>query len=170
MPSLVGSEMCIRDRRIRCHPRIRHPSIHLQLQQTEDENGGPSHRYRHAKCRNPNPTGLLLNPNLGFVDAAPPAVDDISSPDQESSHKSTTPTTRGRNDAPPGRYCPARCGNPNLGLVDPRPPSGRIWSHPRITNPSIHLQPQQGGAKTVIPPVNNAPHDEETPIRRASDS
>ena len=43
-------------RRIRFHPRIRNPSIHLQLQQTGHENGGLPGRYLPARCGNPNPT------------------------------------------------------------------------------------------------------------------
>ena len=38
------------------------PSIHLQLKQTGDENGGPPGRYRSARCG---------NPNLAFVEPAP---------------------------------------------------------------------------------------------------
>ena len=43
--------------RIGSHPRIINLSIHLQLQQTGYENGGPPGRYRPARCGNPNQAG-----------------------------------------------------------------------------------------------------------------
>ena len=61
--------------RIRPHRRVRNPPIRLPLQQTWEENGGPPDRYRTARCRNPNTTDFLLNPNLAFVEPAPPGED-----------------------------------------------------------------------------------------------
>ena len=43
--------------RISSHPRIRNPSISLQLQQTGDENADPPGRYRSARRGHPNATG-----------------------------------------------------------------------------------------------------------------
>ena len=61
------------------------------------------------------------------------------------------------NGGPPGRYRPARCGNPNLGFADPVPPSGRIRSHPRITNHFIHLHLHQTGGKDGGTPGRERP-------------
>ena len=149
---------------IRRHPRIRNPSIHLQLKPPGDESGGPPDRYRLARCGNPNlgfvdpvpPSGRIRfhpriknpsihlrlqqiggkdggtpgryrpprcgNPSQGFVEPAPPGEDNIPSPDHKSFHTSTKLTNRGRKRWSPGRYRPARFGNPNLGFVDPAPP------------------------------------------------
>ena len=82
---------------IRSHPRIINPSIHLQLQQTGDENGGLPGRYRPAQC---------ANPNLGFVEPAPPGEDKIPSLDQKSVHTSTTITNRGQKRWTPGSIPP----------------------------------------------------------------
>ena len=73
--------------RITCHPRIRNPSIHLQPQQTGDENSDPPGQYRSARCG---------NPNLGFEGPAPPWEDKVQSQDHKSFHIFTTPTNRGR--------------------------------------------------------------------------
>ena len=62
----------------RCHPWIRNTCMHLQLQQTGDENGAPRIRYRPASRE---------NPKLGFVEPAPPGVNKVSPPNHESSHK-----------------------------------------------------------------------------------
>ena len=45
--------------RISYHPRVRNPSISLQLQLPGDENEDPPGRYRPARCGNPNPTVWL---------------------------------------------------------------------------------------------------------------
>ena len=54
--------------RIRSHSLIAHPSLHVHLQQTGVENGGPPGRYRPPRGG---------NPNLGFVQPAPPGEDKI---------------------------------------------------------------------------------------------
>ena len=43
--------------RIIFHPRVRIPSISIQIQQPGDENADPPGRYRPPGCGNPNPTG-----------------------------------------------------------------------------------------------------------------
>ena len=40
--------------RLRSHPRIRNPSISLQFQQTGNQDGDPTGRYRPTRCGNPN--------------------------------------------------------------------------------------------------------------------
>ena len=56
-PTLVSDCLLARVKRhsekIRSHPRVRNPSIRLQLGRTGDENGGPPGRYRPARCGNP---------------------------------------------------------------------------------------------------------------------
>ena len=46
--------------RLRCHPRIRYISISLQFQQTGDQDGDPTGRYRPTWCGNPNQGRPLL--------------------------------------------------------------------------------------------------------------
>ena len=76
-------------------------SLHTsKTQQTGDENGGSPDRYRPARCGNPNPTGCLLNPNLGFFDPAPPGEDKMSPPDNKSFHTSTTANRRRKRRSP----------------------------------------------------------------------
>ena len=41
---------------------------------------------------------------------------------------------------------------------------GRMGSYFQTMNPSVHLQLQPPGTKTVLPRVDNAPHGVNTPI------
>ena len=68
--------------RTRSHLRIRHLSIHLQLQQARDENGDPPGRYRLAKC------GTWL---------APPRKDNLPPTDKKSCMNLQLQQTRGEN-------------------------------------------------------------------------
>ena len=99
---------------------------------------------------------------------AAPGEDMVLFLDQKSFHISTTNFNHlgFENGNPPGRYCPARCGNPNhtgwllIGWgswsqraarvaspakAEVAPLTGRLMSHPRIRNLSISLQFQQTG-------------------------
>lgn len=53
------------------HPRITTPSMHLELQQTLDENGDPPCRYHSARCGNRYPT-VYITGCLGLVEGAAP--------------------------------------------------------------------------------------------------
>ena len=76
--------------------------MHLQLQYTVDENGGPPDRYRPARCENPNLTGLLLI-WVEFGELVPPGDYTVSSLEQKAIHLRTTFfTNRRRNRLPPG--------------------------------------------------------------------
>ena len=76
----------------RSHPRMRKPSMHLQLQHTGDEAVAPGVDTAPHGVETPTP----LADWLGFVEAMPSGEDKVSSPDQKSFHTSTTPTNRGR--------------------------------------------------------------------------
>ena len=98
-------------------PSPHHESFHIYtIQQTGDENGGLPGRYRPTRCGNPNPTGCLINPNLGFEQPAPPGEDKLSSPDQKSFHTSTTPANRGRKRWSPGSIPPSTVWKPQPGV------------------------------------------------------
>ena len=97
------------------HPRIKNPSIPLQLQLPGDENadppGRPPRRVYWLRLMDPGrgescPSGQRRDP-------AEPGEDKFPSPDHKLLHISTTSTTRDENADSPGRYRPARCGNPN---------------------------------------------------------
>ena len=108
------------------HPRIRNPSISLQIQQPGDENGDPPGRYRPARFGIPNSTGWLL---IGWGSWSQRAarvapLSNVEVPPHPG-RIGSYPRIRnpsiylqlqqpgGENEDPPGRYCPARCGNPN---------------------------------------------------------
>ena len=44
---------CAAQGRVRSHPRVRNPSMSLQLQQTGNRDGDPTGRYRPTQCGNP---------------------------------------------------------------------------------------------------------------------
>ena len=48
----LGSQSQRHPGRISSRPRVRNPSIHIQLQQPEDENDSHPSRYRHTRCGN----------------------------------------------------------------------------------------------------------------------
>ena len=109
--------------RIISHPRIRNPSIFLQLQPPGDENGDLPGRYRPARYGNPNPTRWLLNGGGSWNQRAagvaprdnvelPPHPERIRShPRIRNPSKSLQiQQTGGENADPPGRYRPAGCG------------------------------------------------------------
>ena len=100
------------------------------------------------------------NPNLRFVELAPPGENKILSPDDKSFHKSTTLINRGQKNVPPGRYRPAQCGNPSLGFVHPAPPGeDKVASPgPKYFQINVYLQLQQTGDKTAVPRVDTAPY------------
>ena len=79
--------------RIGHNPRFRNPSIDLQIRQTGDENGDPPGRHRPARCGHPNPTSRSLIGWGSRIKPAPPGDDRFPSPDHESFHTFTTPTT-----------------------------------------------------------------------------
>ena len=98
--------------RIGSHPRIRHLSIYLQLQQTGDDKSGPLGRYRPARCG---------NPNLGFLEPAQIGEDKVPSPDQNTCIYLRIQQAEDESGGPPGRYRLAQCRNPNLGFVQSAP-------------------------------------------------
>ena len=108
------------------HPRIANTSIHLQLQQTEDEAGGPPVRYRPARCR---------NRSLGFVESAPPGEHRSHLWIRSQYKHLQFQQTGDENVEPLARYRPARCEIPTRGSHSQRH-LGRITLHPRIKNPS----------------------------------
>ena len=55
----------------------------MQIRRDGDENGGSPGRYRSVRYE---------NPNLRFVESAPPEEDKFTFPDQKSFHTSTTST------------------------------------------------------------------------------
>ena len=125
--------------RIRSHARILNVSIHLQLQQTGDENGGTPDRHLPSRCENPNPTGFLLNPNQGFADPAPPEEDNMPSADKKSLHTFTSPANRGQKRWSPGSVPPSTGWKPNptgsllnlnVRFVYPEPPGADKMSCP----------------------------------------
>ena len=151
--------------KIRCHAWIKNLSIYLQLQQTGGKTDNPLGRYRPARCENSNSTRCLLNPNLGFVEPAPPGKDKTSSPDHKYLHTSTTPTNRGRKRWSPDRYRPAQCGNPNatgfllnpnLRCINPAPPGEDKMPSPHQTSLHTSTTPANRGRKrwslASIPP------------------
>ena len=133
-PGVRSSQSLRHPGRIKSHPRITNPSIHLQLQQTGDEKCDAPGPYRPTRCGNPNP---------GFVEPASPGEDKVSSSDDKSFHTSTTPTKRGITGGPPGRYRPARRVNANLGYVEPAPPGEDNF--PSTGHKSFHTSTVQRG-------------------------
>ena len=81
--------------RIGFHPRIRNPSIPLQLRQLGDENNDPLGRNRPARCVNPSPTGRSLIGWGSYIEPAHPEVR-FPSPDYKSFQTFTTQTTLGQ--------------------------------------------------------------------------
>ena len=89
--------------KIKSHPQIRNPSIHLQLQQTW---------YKNMISRvDTAPSGVETPTCLGFVEPVPPG-DKAPSPNQKSFHASTTQTNRGRKRWSPGSIPPCTALNP----------------------------------------------------------
>ena len=109
--------------RIGPNPRLRNPSIHLQLPQSGDENGDPPGRNRTARCGNPNPadwTGGSWSQRAARV--APRANAEVPPhPGRINSHPRIRNSsiylqlqqTGDENGYNPGRYRSTRCGNPN---------------------------------------------------------
>ena len=101
--------------RIRSHPRITNPFIHLRVYHYKPGAKTVVPRVDTA----PPQCG---NPDVGFVDPSPPGEDNIPSPDHKSFHTSTNPTNRGQKTVGlPSQYRPPRCGNLNLGFLKPAP-------------------------------------------------
>ena len=96
---------------ISSYPRVRHPSIPLQLQQPGDINADSSGRYRPARCRNPSRTGRSLTGLGSCIKPAHPGefhsrIRNLSIPLQ-------LRQPGDESGDPPGRNRPARCGNPS---------------------------------------------------------
>ena len=122
------------------YPRMRNPSISLQLQQSGDENGHP--RVDTA------PRGVEIPPHQLVADwlalmepargkscpsgerrgPAAPGEDNFPSPDQKSFHLPTNPTTRGRKQISPGSVPPRRIWNPQ--------PHGVVADWRRLMDPA----------------------------------
>ena len=119
------------------HPRVTNPSINVQLQQTGDESGDPSGRYRSARCGNPKPTGsLLIGWGSRFEEPAPPGEDQVPFPDQKSFHTFATPTHCARKRWSRPHWLIAEW----LGFVEPAPPGDDKVPSPDYH--SMHLQLQ----------------------------
>ena len=58
--SRANTEFWPHSGRMRSHPRIRNPSISLNLRPPEEEIGDPTDKYRPVRCEDLNPTGRLL--------------------------------------------------------------------------------------------------------------
>ena len=126
--------------RITFYPRMKNPSIPLQLRQPWDDNGDRPGLRRSVRCGHPNPIGWLLIAygSWGQRAARVSPRDNVEVPPHPGKIRSH-PRIRNpyiplrlqqpgdKNGDLPGRYHPARCGNPNstwlvtdwLGLMEP---------------------------------------------------
>ena len=133
--------------RMRFH-RIRNPSIHVQLRQARNENGGLSVPARYG------------NLHLGFVQPAPTGGDKVPSPDHKSLCHLDTQQTAGENGGPPDRYRP-HCVKPQPEVDRASATGGghlgSIRPNPRIRNPPIHLQLQKTRNEKCVPPGRYRP-------------
>ena len=125
----MGSEMCIRDRLGKDKvSSTQHESFHTSTTPTTQRRKWWSPwSILPRTVWKPQRHSLLAKPQAGVhrAIATPlPGEDKMSSPDQKCFHTFKTPTNRGRNIAPPGRYRLSLCGNPNLGFVKPAPAEG----------------------------------------------
>ena len=122
------------------HPRMRTPSIPLQLQQPGDENRDHPGQYPPARCENAQPHSVIAY-WLGLMEPAPadscpsgqrrgpaaPREDNFPSPDENSLYPPTTSTTRGRKQRSPGSIPPRKVWKPQphwvmadwLGSMEP---------------------------------------------------
>ena len=98
--------------RIGSHLRIRSPSMHLQLQQSGDEIGYLSGRYRPVRCENPNPIGSLLI-GWGSWSQRHPRRRASHARIRNSSRYLQFQHTGDVNGQHTEKYPSARCGNPN---------------------------------------------------------
>ena len=131
--------------RICCHPSNRNSLIQLQIQQTEDENGGVP-RVDTAR------TVWKLQPaNLGFVEPAATWEDKGPSPDNKLFDTPTTPIYWGRTLLTRDRYRPARCRNPNLGFIEPMSPEEDKLSSPDQKYFHTSTTPRNWGRKRLSP-------------------
>ena len=123
-------------------------SFHTFQLQTGDCNSRSQGRYRPARCG---------KPNLWFVEQAPPGEDKVPSPDQKSFHAYTTPTNREQKQWSPGSIPPRTLWKPHPGVLKSLNHPGRIIYHPRIINPSLHLQLQYTGDEHGFPQARYRP-------------
>ena len=122
-----------------------------------EENCGPLGRYRLTRCGTSNRIGCLLNPNLGFIEQAPPGEDKVPSPDQKYfPYIYHSDERRAKTMVPRADAAPHGVETPTWGSNSHRHP-GSILSHPRTRNYSIHLQLQQTVDANGDPPDRYRP-------------
>ena len=110
-PNLGGSQSQHHLRRIRTHPRIRIPSIHLQLRQTGDE----KLRVDTAQQGVETPIPPADCWSTGFVKPPTPGYNAIPSSIEYAFFYLGLQLIEGQSEYPAGRYCAARCGTLTAG-------------------------------------------------------